>query len=204
MVPPLSFNTLIQRSIKWVLYKLGPSRQVLWGDLLSQDLEWPVVGSQHPCSQLNFQSFDVANLWPEIGEFCDDFKTVFTYLSICDYLLVGPLILLPSVWSLPRLSTFRGSLPPARSLGRLLLHRRAADHCCLYHQRMPGSGLTYGRWFPKSPQSRPRWPSLALGWIGDSWLCLYSANLLQDLPHGEDLICGWFSVSNQISILVVI
>ena len=64
-----------------------------------------------------------------------------------DYLLVGLLMLPPSVWSLPRLSAIRGSLPPARSLGRLLLHRRAADQWCLYHQRMPGSGLTYRRWF---------------------------------------------------------
>ena len=48
-----------------------------------------------------------------------------------------------SVWSLPRLSATRGSLLPARSLGMLLLPRRAADQWCLYHQRISGSGLTY-------------------------------------------------------------
>ena len=40
----------------------------------------------------------------------------------------------PSIWSLPRLSVIRGSLSHARSLGRLLLPRRATDQWCLYHQ----------------------------------------------------------------------
>ena len=87
-----------------------------------------------------------------------------------DYLLVGQLMLPPSVLSLPHLSAIRGSLPPARSLGKLLL---SASH----HQRMPGSGLTYRRWFPKSLSSCHGWPSLALGWIGDK----------QALPPGADL-----------------
>ena len=148
---------------------------------------------------------------------------------------------------------------------RLLLHRRAADHWCLYHQllfgvtsyatcrpiqayetlfnttqpdnqslplgarsilglnpwrtcywvvqvddcttgspdqHMPGFGMTYRRWLPKSPPSSPDWSYLAPSWIGDRQAhppvrqCMLLRN-----SHIKEL---WFNViRNQISILRV-